>query len=102
MLINLSIEGSNKKSRSVPIKEIQHHPVKRSILHVDFNEISMNEAIIVEVEVRGQGEPIGVKQDGGVLDHPLREVKVQCLPADIPAHIDIDISNLKLNGSVHV
>ena len=102
VLISLSIEGSKKKSRSVLIKEIQHHPVKRSILHVDFNEISMTEKIVVEVEVRGQGEPAGVKQDGGVLDHPLREIKVQCLPADIPAHIDVDISGLKLNGSIHV
>lgn len=102
VLINLSIEGSKKKSRSVLIKEIQHHPVKRSILHVDFNEISLTEKIIVDVEVRGQGEPSGVKQEGGVLDHPLREIKVQCLPADIPAHIDVDISNLKLNGSIHV
>ena len=102
VLINLAIEGSKKKSRSVIIKEIQQHPVKRSILHVDFNEISLNEKIIVDVEVRGQGEPVGVKQEGGVLDHPLREIKVQCLPVDIPGHIDVDISGLKLNGSIHV
>ena len=102
VLINLSIEGSKKKSRSVLIKEIQHHPVKRSILHVDFNEISLTEKVIVEVEVRGLGEPSGVKQEGGVLDHPLREVKVQCLPVDIPGHIDVDISGLKLNDSIHV
>ena len=102
VLIDLAIEGAKKKSRSVLIKEIQHHPVKRSILHVDFNEISLTEKIVVEVEVVGQGEPAGVKQEGGVLDHPLRQVKVQCLPVDIPAHIDIDISSLKLNGSVHV
>ncbi len=102
VLINLSIEGSKKKSRPVIVKEIQHHPVKRSIVHVDFNEISLNEAIIVEVEVVGQGEPSGVKQEGGVLDHPLRSIKVQCLPTDIPGHIDVDISNLKLNGAIHV
>ena len=102
VLIDLSIEGSKKKSRSVLIKEIQHHPVRLSILHVDFNEISLTEKIIVDVEVVGKGEPIGVKQDGGVLDHPLREVKVQCLPADIPGHIDVDISGLKLNDSIHV
>lgn len=102
ILINLSIENEKKKSRSVIIKEIQHDPVKRNILHVDFNEISLNEKIIVEVEVVGQGEPIGVKQEGGLLDHPLRIVKVQCLPVDIPKHIDIDISGLKLNGSIHV
>jgi large subunit ribosomal protein L25 len=102
VLINLSIEGSKKKSRTVLIKEVQHHPVKRSILHVDFNEISMTEKITVEVPVVGQGEPIGVKQDGGVLEHPLREVKLECLPADIPGHIDVDISGLKIGDSIHV
>ncbi len=102
VLINLQIEGAKKKSRAVIIKEVQHHPVKRNILHVDFNEISLTEKIIIEVEVAGIGEPIGVKQDGGVLDHPLRVVKVQCLPVDIPKHIDVDLSGLKLNGSIHV
>ncbi len=103
ILINLTIEKEKKaKPRAVIIKEIQHDPVKRSILHVDFNEISLNEKIIVEVEVLGQGEPIGVKQEGGVLDHPLRMLKIQCLPTDIPKHIDVDVSGLKLNQSIHV
>lgn len=102
VLINLLIEGSKKKTRPVIIKEIQQHPVKRNILHVDLHEISLDEKIIVEVEVVGQGEPSGVKQEGGVLDHPLRAIKIQCLPADIPGHIDADISGLKLNGSIHV
>lgn len=102
VLINLSIEGAKKKTRAVLIKEVQHHPVKRSILHVDFNEISLTEKIIVDVPVEGKGEPVGVKQDGGVLDHPLREVKVQCLPTDIPGHIDVDVSGLKLNDTIHV
>lgn len=102
ILINLSIENEKKKSRAVIIKEIQHHPVKRAILHIDFNEISLNEKITVEVEVVGVGEPVGVKQEGGLLDHPLRVVKVQCLPTDIPNHIDVDVSGLKLNDSIHV
>ena len=103
VLINLTIEKEKKtKPRAVIIKEIQHHPVKRSILHVDFNEISLTEKIIVEVEIVAQGEPIGVKQEGGVLDHPLRMIKIQCLPADIPKHIDVDVTGLKLNQSIHV
>lgn len=101
VLISLTIEGS-KKSRPVLIKEIQHHPLKRSVLHVDFNEISLSEKITIDVEVVAQGEPAGVKQEGGILEHVLREVKIQCLPADIPKHIDVDITNLKLNDSVHV
>ncbi|MBI3316211.1 MAG: 50S ribosomal protein L25 [Candidatus Omnitrophica bacterium] len=103
VLISLDIEKEKKaRGRSVIIKEIQHDPVKRHVLHVDFNEISLTEKILVEVEVVGQGEPVGVKQDGGVLDHPLRTLKVQCLPTDIPKHIDVDVSGLKLNESIHV
>ncbi len=102
VLISLTVEGSKKKARPVLIKEIQTHPVKRNVLHVDFNEISLSEKITVEVEVTAQGESIGVKQDGGVLEHVLREVKVQCLPTDIPKHIDVDVSGLKLGDSIHV
>ncbi len=103
VLISLTIEKDKKKgARTVIIKEIQNDPVKRDILHVDFNEISMTEKITVEVELVAVGEPIGVKQEGGMLDHPLREVKIQCLPGDIPKHIDVDVSGLKLNDSLHV
>ncbi len=102
ILIYLTIEKEKKKSRAVIIKEVQHDPVKRNILHVDFNEISLTEVITVEVDVVGVGEPIGVKQDGGMLDHPLRELKIQCLPTDIPKNIEVDVSVLKLNDSIHV
>ncbi|HTL71152.1 MAG TPA: 50S ribosomal protein L25 [Candidatus Eisenbacteria bacterium] len=102
ILINLTIEKEKKKSRAVIIKEIQHDPVKRWIRHIDFNEISLSEKITVDVEVIPDGEAIGVKQDGGLLDHPLREVKIQCLPTDIPKNIKVDVSGLKLNDSLHV
>lgn len=103
ILINLTIDKDKKsKARSVIIKGIQHDPVKRSILHVDFNEISLTEKIVVEVEVVAIGEPVGVKQEAGVLDHPLRELKVQCLPTDIPKNIEVDVAGLKLNDSFHV
>lgn len=103
ILINLTIEKEKKpRNRPVLIKEIQQDPVKRSILHVDFNEISLTEKIMVEVEVLAQGEAIGVKQEGGMLDHPTRTLKIQCLPTDIPKHIDVDVSGLALNQSIHV
>src|SRR3989338_1291596 len=103
VLISLTIDKDKKaKGRHVIIKEIQHDPVKRHILHVDFNEISLTEKIIVEVEVVAMGEPVGVKQEGGVLDHPLRELKIQCLPTDIPKNIEVDVTDLKLNDSIHV
>lgn len=102
ILINLTIEKEKKKSRAVIIKEIQQDPVKRFILHVDFNEISLSERITVDVEIALKGESIGVKQEGGLLEQVLREVKVSCLPTDIPKHIDLDISALKVNDAVHV
>jgi large subunit ribosomal protein L25 len=104
LVINLVVENdqSKKKSRAVIVKEIQHDPVKRDILHVDFNEISLTDKIVVDVEVLGVGESIGVKQEGGIMDHPLRELKIQCLPTDIPKHIDVDVSGLHLNGTIHV
>ena len=103
VLVYLTIEKEKKlRPRAVIIKEVQLDPVKRSILHENFNETSLTEKITVEVEVSAQGEPVGVKQEGGLLDHPLRTLKVQCLPADIPKHIDVDVSNLKLNDAIHV
>lgn len=102
VLISLEIADAKKKKRSVLIKEVQHDPVKHSIIHVDFNEISLTEKITVDVEVVAQGEPAGVKQDGGVLEHGLREIKIQCLPTDIPKHIDVDVAALKVGGSIHV
>ena len=102
VLISLEIADTKKKKRAVLIKEVQHDPVKHTILHVDFNEISLTEQIIVEVEVMAQGESVGVKQDGGLLEHGLREIKIQCLPTDIPKHIDVDVTPLKIGDSVHV
>ncbi len=103
ILINLTIDKDKKgKARPVIVKEIQHDPVRRDILHVDFNEISMNEKLTIDVEIVAIGEPIGVKQDGGMLDHALRMIKIQCLPADIPKHIEVEVSGLALNQSIHV
>ena len=102
VLINLTIEKEKKKARLAIIKEVQYAPVKRQILHVDFNEISLSEKLTVEVEVVAKGEAIGIKQDGGILDHPVRMLKVSCLPMDIPKHIDVDVSGLALNDSIHV
>ena len=102
-LIHLKIEKDEKsKARPVIIKEIQQHPVKRNILHVDLNEISLTEKIIVEVEITAKGDSIGVRQNGGVLDHTLRHVKIECLPTDLPKNIEVDISKLDLNDTIHV
>ena len=102
-VINLTIkEDKKKKARSCLIKEIQYDPVHGDILHVDFNEISMTKLIKVNVPVVAKGEPVGVKQEGGSLEHILWEIEIECLPTDIPKEIAVDISQLKLAGSIHV
>lgn len=102
-LISLKIEGDEKaKSKTCIIKEIQHDPLSGKILHVDFNEISLTEAIKVEVPLSAKGEAVGVKQDGGVLEHLLWEIQVECLPTDIPQKLEVDVSNLKIGDALFV
>lgn len=84
------------------IKEIQHDPVTDRILHVDFNRISLTKEVEVKIPLVAKGEAIGVKQDGGVLDHVLWELEVICLPTKIPAHIEVDVSSLKINDVLHL
>jgi len=102
-VINLKIKDDKKnKPLSCLIKEIQYDPVHGDIIHVDFNEISLTKAIRVNVPVIAKGEPIGVKQEGGSLEHILWEIEVECLPTDIPKGIAVDISQLKIGDSVHI
>ncbi len=84
------------------IKELQHDPVGDHVTHVDFVRISLKEKIEVKVPVMAQGEPLGVKKDGGSLEHHLWELKIVCLPTQIPQHIDVDVSALEINQSVLV
>ena len=88
--------------KTVIIKEIQYHPVKGDILHLDFQEISLTEKITVEIPIETKGDPVGVKSDGGVLDHPIKELNIECLPADIPEKISVNVENLKIGDSIRV
>ena len=102
-IINLKIKGdASQHARPCLIKEIQHDPVRGSILHVDFNEISLTKPIKVNVPVVAKGEPAGVKQEGGSLEHILWEVEVECLPTDIPKEITVDVSLMKIGDSVQI
>ena len=103
VVINLKVKDDKKhKSKVCLIKEIQYDPVRGDIVHVDFNEISLTKVIKVNVPVVVKGEPIGVKQEGGSLEHILWEIEVECLPTDIPKNIEVDVSQLKLGDSVHI
>ncbi|MFA5090707.1 MAG: 50S ribosomal protein L25 [Candidatus Omnitrophota bacterium] len=102
-VINLNVkEDKKQKSKSCLVKEIQYDPVDSDILHVDFNEVSLTEAIKVNVPVSAKGDSPGVKQEGGSLEHILWEVEVECLPTQIPQEIVVDISQLKIGDSILV
>lgn len=102
-IINLKIKDDKKaKGRPCLIKEIQYDPVHEDIIHIDFNEISLTEAIKVNVPIEAKGEAIGVKQEGGSLEHILWEIEVECLPTNIPKSIEVDVANLKMGEAIHV
>lgn len=103
IIINLKIKDDKKaKGRPCLVKEVQYHPVSEDIIHVDFNEISLTEAIKVNVPIQANGEAVGVKQEGGSLEHLLWEVEVECLPTNIPKNIQVDITALKLGEAIHI
>ena len=84
------------------LKDYQVDPVKNELLHTDFFEVSLKEKVRVTVEVVLKGEPIGVKRDGGVLQHGLSEIEIECLPEAIPPHIEVDVTELRAGESIHV
>jgi large subunit ribosomal protein L25 len=85
------------------IREIQRHPLRAdNILHLDLYEVKADEQISVEVAVHLQGVPEGVRVHGGVLDQVLYSLTLRCLPADIPAAVDVDVSGLQIGQSLHV
>jgi len=88
--------------RHVMIKDYQVDPVKGNLIHADFVRIQMDEVIEVEVPVQVSGEAAGVKLDGGILEHVTRLVRVSCLPGDIPEHITIDVTPLKIGDALRV
>ena len=100
LLMDLEIQGET--TLKVLLKEVQHHPVSGRMTHVDFNEVSMTEKIRVELPLRLVGEPVGVTQMGGILEHLIRQVAVECLPADMVEHVDVDVSSLTIGQSLTV
>ena len=98
-LINLKVDGSEAR---VMVKEYQLDPVTHQLLHADFYQLALDKAIVVTIPVALKGEPRGVKVQGGLLDFVTREIQVQCLPTEIPEHIDIDVTELLLNQSIRV
>jgi large subunit ribosomal protein L25 len=103
ILVELEIQdGSEKRNALAMIQEIQHNPLQREIVHVDFHAVSANETVSAEVPIETVGEAIGVKVHGGLLEHILRYLEVECLPGDLPQVIQVDVTNLDVGQSLHV
>ncbi len=103
VIIKLEYEKDGKKThKTVIIKEMQHHPLRGTIIHVDFGEISLTQSIQVKVPIHPVGEAIGVKRDGGILEHVLWELDIECLPTQIPEKIDVNVDELEIGNSIHV
>ena len=102
VLISLHLKAGVEVApeKTVLIEELQRHPVTHQILHVDFHQISLTKRIKVAVPLTFQGEAIGVKQEGGILEHLRWDLEVECLPTQIPAEIPVDVSGLAVGKSL--
>ena len=104
VLVDLTVEaeGGATTKKMALIREVQHEPLRDTIEHIDFHQVEENKKLRVEVPVHEIGEAVGVRTGGGILDHALRTLRVECLPKDLPERIDVDVSALEVGQSIHV
>jgi large subunit ribosomal protein L25 len=98
-VVELTLDGQSVRTL---IREIQRHPFKRQVLHVDFQALVAGEKVTVDVPIVLVGIPEGVRLSGGTLDQVMRELTVEVDPSDIPNHVDVDVSALNVGDSLHV
>ena len=99
-IFKLALPQGDGEPANVIIKDYQVDPVKGRLLHADLMRLSMTTLTRVNVSIETVGEPVGVKSDGGILEVQLREVEVECLPGDIPQHLQVDVTNLHIGDHV--
>ncbi len=99
-IFDLTIEGAG--ATKAMIVDWQNEPIKGKLLHIDLKRIAMDKAMRVSVPVQLTGASVGVKSSGGILSQVMHEVEIECLPGDIPGHIDVDVTNLDLHGAIHI
>jgi len=96
------VEVAGQPAAKAMIVNWQRDPIQDHLIHIDLKRIALDKALRVKVRVKLLGIPVGVKTSGGILDQVLREVEIECLPADIPSHIDVDVSHLEMHGVLRV
>jgi large subunit ribosomal protein L25 len=98
-VFDLTVDGQTVQAL---IREIQRHPTKKTVTHLDFYEIHAGESITLDVPITLEGAPEGVRNAGGVLEQFLRALEIEVLPRDIPEHVVVDVTNLAIGRSLHV
>jgi large subunit ribosomal protein L25 len=96
------VEIAGKTAAKAMIVDWQREPIKDQLIHIDLKRIALDKLLRVKVRVKLLGIPVGVKTTGGILDQVIREVEVECLPANIPSHLDLDVSELEMHGVLRV
>ena len=99
VLLDLKLEGNNHLAL---VQEVQHHPLSRHTLHIDFREVKPDQKVIVTLPTVTVGEPVGVKTEDGNLEHVLRYVRVKGTPANLPDAIEIEVSELGIGQTLHL
>ena len=100
-IVDLDVEGEKKPYQTL-VREIQTHPWRNAMLHVDFLRIQEGVAVDLEVPIRLLGVPAGVRLGGGVLEQMVHDLPIRCVPSKIPEAFELDVTGLEVNGSLHV
>ena len=100
-IIELNVGG---KKEEVLLRDLQHHPARMDILHIDFQRVDVNKAVHVHIPLHFINEDVapGVKSEGGAISHVITDVEVECLPKDLPEFIDVDLTDMHLNDIIHL
>jgi large subunit ribosomal protein L25 len=96
------VEIAGQASAKAMIVDWQREPIKDQLIHIDLKRIALDKLLRLKVRVKLLGIPVGVKAEGGILDQVMREVDIECLPADIPSHIDVDVTGLAMHGVLRI
>ena len=102
LLVDLSVERDTQTTRLALLQEVQRNPLSGKVVHVDLHEVDVNEPVTIYVPIETEGEPIGVRQNGGVLEHVVFKVRVRALPRNLPEFIAVNVAHLEIGKSIHL
>lgn len=102
LLVDLAVERDSKPTRLALLQEVQHNPLSGKVVHLDLHEVEANEPVTISIPVETEGEPVGVRTGGGVLEHVVFKIRVRALPRNLPEYISIDVAHLEVGKSVHL